>query len=271
MLRFFLFSKISSLLALLSLCAMTFTSANCQTNGHGQAKDRFSIGWFTYLSNKQEINPDYEERSDASLSSAARMSYAGKIEYNRMLNENLEMSIGAMSGAYPFDFHISFDSSFSIFERSLDYYTFDRYSTNYVGVNLGIRYFINLSERQYLSARLNLNYIFFITQYDYDFSITDQSDKGVFRFFESTFETNKEEKGFFAPEVSFGYHYKLGKYFIPYFSFNGVYSKNYPIDGIGFKLQGKNETLEGNFKRRFLHAGVEVGVQVNLPEGGKKK
>ena len=265
MTRLFLFSKISSLLALLSLCAMTGTSAFCQTNEHGQVKDGFSIGWFTYLSNKQEINPDYMERPDASLSSAARISYAGKIEYNRMLNENLEMSIGAMSGAYPFDFHISFDSSFSIFERSLDYYTFDRYSTNYVGVNLGIRYFINLSERQYLSAHLNLNYIFFIPQYDYDFSITDQSDKGVFRFFVSTFETNKEEKGFFAPEVSYGYHYKIGKYFIPYLSFNGVYSKNYPIDGIGFILQGKSDTLQGTFRRRFLHAGVEVGVKVNLP------
>lgn len=234
-------------------------------------KHGITVSWFSYKSMKQEITPYFEQRPDVNVSSVGIISYAGRIEYNRMLNDNLEISIGAMSGAYPFDFHIYFDSSFSIFERTLDYYTFDRYSTNYLGVNLGFRYFLNLSEKQYLSARLTLNYIFFIPQYDYNFSITDQSDKGVFRFFGSTFQTNKEEKGFISPEVSFGYHYKLGKYFIPYLSLNGVYSKNHPIDGIGFKLQGKSETLEGNFKRRFLHTGVEVGIKVNVTDQKKRK
>lgn len=223
------------------------------------------MSWFSYLSDKQQFYPNYGERSDVKISSAARISYAVKIEYNGLLNEHLEVSVGALTGAYPTDFVIAFDSTFSIFGHSFDDYSFDRYSATYLGAYSSLAYIQKLSKHDLISLRLGINVVYFIPSF-YGYSATSIWNTGSYKFFEASANMNPRGRPFLSPEVSIRYYHLFFKQYMPFISFNVVYSNNYPVNGNNYSIYGKNETLQGSFKRRFLHAGIEIGVKVSLSE-----
>ncbi len=237
----------------------------CQTE---VSKNSIAVSWFSFLSAKQDFTYNASLPPNVNLSSARIISFAGKIDYFKKINDRFDVSIGAFSGAYPMDFIISFDSSFSNIGYNYDDYDYDRYSSNYLGLSIGAKYIQRLSEKHSLSASLKLNYIFIIPQW-YVYRLAALIDTGIHNIFKANARMNPEGKAFFAPEFSIGYHFKINNYFEPYLSMNGVYAKNYPIIGNSYTLYGDDKNVEGTFRRRFLQAGIEVGVKVNLPERKK--
>lgn len=266
MTKHFQFFKTTNALALLSFCALACTPACCQTKFLGRAKDAFSIGWFTYLSNKQEIKPDYAARSDASLTSKPTVGFVGKFEYNKLYSEHVELSLGGEFGAYPTDFVIALDSAFSTLNRDFyGEYSYNRkIAAGYMGIFGTVGYIQKLSGHHFIAARVGVNFVYFIPAL-YGYGGIYRTNAGTFQIFDASANINPNGKVIVAPEVSFRYYYyRTSKKYMPYISINGVYSNSYPVVGNRYAVYGKNETLTGTFKRRFLHAGAEVGVKFNL-------
>lgn len=232
------------------------------------AKDGFSLSWFSYVSVAQQFSSDLNGRLDVTMSSIPRVSYAGKFEYNGLLNKHLEVSIGVSASSYPTDFVFAYDSIFSLYGKGFDDYSFERYSGDYLGVYGAVDYRQQLSVKDFLSLRLGLNIVYFIPAF-YGTSSTSIQPTGQYKFFEARANMNPKGLPFLAPELSLRYYHLVWKKYMPFISINGVYSSAYPING-NYLIFGKNETVQGTFRRRFLHAGIEVGVKYNHYEQGGK-
>jgi hypothetical protein len=260
-----LHSIATNALVLLSFCVVACVPTYCQTKFLGRAKDGLSIGWFTYLSNKQEISPDYAPRPDASLTSKPTVGFVGKFEYNKLYGEHVELSLGGEFGAYPTDFVISLDSAFSTLNRDFHgEYSYNRQiAAGYAGIFGTVGYIRKLSAHHFIATRFGVNFIYFIPA-QYGYGAVYGTNAGTFQIFDASANINPNSKIIVAHEVSFRYYYWAPKKYMPYISINGVYSNSYPVVGNRYSIFGKNETLTGTFRRRFLHAGVEVGVKINL-------
>lgn len=238
-----------------------FNKAVCQTSfGNGA----LTASWFSFMSVRQEFTKLSTATPNVSVSSDNIVSYAGRIEYSRLLSDNFEVAGGVVAGSYPVDFIVSFDSSFLAVGYDFDDYNIDRYSSVYLGLSLGVNYYKRFNPKHSLSFGLRLNYIFFIPQW-YSSGLSVRTDAATLRVYQARANMNPNEKAFISPEASIGYHYNFNKYFTPYISINGVFSNNYPIQGRSFTIYGKAENVEYTFKRRFLQLGAEIGVKLNLP------
>ena len=250
---------------MLAFCAIVLISPS----GYSQKKEApaFSngivLGYAAFLTKRHDIKPFYGPRSDASFQSRPVISYQGKIEYAYMIGPRFDVCAGITVGVYPFDFNISMDSSFSNTGRTFETMFVTKGDAIFTGLGLKLGYIHPLQENQFLSVYVGVNYFFFITQW-YGFDTSVHTGTEIVTMFEAKAFVNPSEKAFLAPELSLKYHYRLGKHFTPHLSIFGVYSNNTPIVGHSYSIFGKNETLEGTFSRRFIHAGVELGLRVSL-------
>ncbi len=257
--------KPSLFTALFALVALTFVPPPAYTQQkEGRAlPNGIVLGYSAFLTKKQDIKPFYEPRSDAAFQSRPIISYQGKAEYSCMIAPRFDLSAGIAVGVYPFDFDIKMDSSFSITGRNFESMFVRKGSAIFTGFTLKLGYVYPLQENHFLSVNMGINYFFFITQwYSYGHSVNTGTER--VRMFEAKAMVNPSEKAFFAPELSLRYHYRLGKHFTPHLSIFGVYSNNTPIVGRSYTIFGKNETLEGTFSRRFIHAGLEAGIRISM-------
>lgn len=260
-------SKIAFFLFVLTNLALTNTII-CQPKiSHGS----ISASWFTFLAPRQEITPFYNAmRDDVSLSSTPRVSFAGKLQYNHTLNEHLDLSLGVTVGSYPFDINYSYDSTFSVEGRNYSDFHYDRYSSVYGSIGLSFTYYKRLSIKQSIAFKLGCGYTFFIPQF-YIYTRSSQTNTGVYQTLLFDANMNPNEKGFLAPDISLQYYYEVAGWLIPFVSITGVYSKNYPIVGNRYIIFGKTENLRGTFRRRFLQAGIDIGIKLTIPSSKNRK
>lgn len=252
--------KTTILLMVVLYCFKIDNEVFCQNDS--PIKDGYSFGFFSFLTVKEEFKPNYSNRKDARVSSAPRISYIGKFELNKTYWEKIEGSFGVLAGTYPVDFVFAFDSVFSAYGVGYEDYSISRYVGVHLGINGGVEYRLQLAKRHFIAPRFGLNLILFIPSF-YGNSHSSIRNTGVYKIFEADANFNPKGKVFLAPEFSIRYYYAIFKKYVPYMALNGVYSNSYPLVGSKYSLYGKNETLTGTFRRRYMHAGIEVGVRVH--------
>jgi hypothetical protein len=224
-------------------------------------KNGLRAGFHTFLTEKERINRAYQNRLNADFESQPTVSFEGRLEYSRLLKEDIEISGGINIGVYPYDFRLTISEEFSSNSKSLVYYSKDRTAATYFGFKLCIGYKKWIGVSQYVSVNAGFNYVFFTSQ-TFSYSISSSDNQQTYKLFETRTNINASRKGFIAPELSFRYNQKVGRMLVPYIAINGVYSKNEPIFGREFSIFGKNETKTGTFSRRFIHAGIELGMMM---------
>lgn len=243
----------------LSTALLAFLLVNTVT-----AQDQsFNISWYSYVTPRQEFTRN-EVKDYAKIYSVPVLDFAIKLGYSKNLKPNLSWEVGLIGGSYPTDFVVAFDSTFSLYGFGDDDYGIYETSALYQGLSLGASYKYIFSKQHSISIGLAMDLIYFYratNKYNLTFhSLTGQD----FRFLEATTFVNQKRKVIISPTLGLRYSYRVGKKNALFASFNGNYSNQYAIGNGTYKLIGKTETLEGKFKRRYLHAGIEVGVGFDL-------
>lgn len=226
------------------------------------AQNSFGLGFYTYMTPAENFTHN-EVSSFARAYSAPITDFAFKLELSKRIGKNFDMDAGVMVGAYPIDYIISHDTAFSLGKFVNDDYSIYRTPSVYNGISIGLSYLISISEKHSASIQFSTDVIYFFRAF-HSHSLSYLSENGqVYRVFEAKAYTNLHRKLIIAPELSFRYYYKIGKKHALFAAINGTYSNKFPTAG-NYTLFGKSENLAGDFKRRYAHAGIEVGVKFDV-------
>jgi hypothetical protein len=222
----------------------------------------FSLGFHTYMTPAENFTHN-EVSSFARVYSAPITDFAFNLELSKRISKNFNMDAGVMVGAYPIDYIISHDTTFSLSKFVNDDYSIYRTPSVYNGISIGLSYLINLTKKHSASIQFSTDVIYFFRAF-HSYSLSYLSENGqVYRVFEAKGYTNLHRRFILAPALSFRYYYRIGKKHALFAAIDGTYSNKFPIVG-SYTLFGKSENLVGDFKRRYAHAGLEVGVKFDI-------